>query len=746
MTAPSPRSAIGQLREARRRLLDDGEPGPTRLAPTLLQSWQRSQAFGLVPDARTLGIPHASSAQLARALEQQQALLSHARPVMQFMAEQIRDTASMVILADSRGMLLHSLGDDHFVQRASRVALRPGATWHEQWRGTNAIGTALEVRAPVTIHGAEHYLERNAFLTCSASPIVAPAGQLLGVIDISGDHRGFHPHTLGLVRSAARMIEHQLFETRHGGSLRLHLHAQVEGLGTVVEGLLALSEDGWIIGANTAGLEMLGLRAADIGAVTIERALALELRTLLEGNGHRTPLPRQLRLGDGRVFWVRVGTPRGLVQERTRAEAQVIDRSGGLAPLRSRHGPDAARADALAALDTGDPMMQSVIGQARRVVDKPIALLVLGESGVGKELFARACHDSGARRDKPFVAVNCAALPETLIEAELFGYRPGAFTGAAREGAPGRIREADGGTLFLDEIGDMPLAMQARLLRVLQEREVVPLGGGRPVRVDFQLICATHRRLRDDIAAGRFREDLYYRLNGLTLPLPPLRERSDLAALVAVTLERIAPDRALRLAPDVAAAFARYRWPGNLRQLANVLGTACALADGAVLGWGDLPADLLAELAEAESSESGRSQSGPPEAESSEFGSSEPRSSEPGSAAPLRAGAAASRADRLRAASRGESVDDRLDPNSPSLGDDRGDDVASDGGIGDLRGQTGRCILEAVRHCNGNLSAAARRLGISRNTLYRHLRGLGTPARQDRLDAPAAEGCQARDH
>ena len=721
MTAPSPRSAIGQLREARRRLLDHGEPGATQLEPALLQSWQRSRAFGLVPDARTLGVPHASSAQLARALEQQQALLSHARPVMQFMAEQIRDTASMVILADSRGMLLHSLGDDHFIDRAARVALRPGASWHEQWRGTNAIGTALHVRVPVTIHGAEHYLERNAFLTCSASPIVAPSGQLLGVIDISGDHRGFHPHTLGLVRSAARMIEHQLFETRHGGSLRLHLHPQVEGLGTVVEGLVALSEDGWIIGANTAGLEMLGLRAADIGGVTVERALALELRTLLEGSGHRSPVPRQVRLGDGRVFWVRVGAPRGLIQERSRVAVQGIDRSDALTPRPAlQQDPAATNADALAVLDTGDPMMRTVIGQARKVVDKPIALLVVGESGAGKELFARACHDSGSRRDKPFVAVNCAALPETLIEAELFGYRPGAFTGAAREGAPGRIREADGGTLFLDEIGDMPLAMQARLLRVLQEREVVALGGGRPVRVDFQLLCATHRRLRDDIAEGRFREDLYYRLNGLTLPLPPLRERSDFAALVAVTLERIAPDRALRLAPDVAAAFARYRWPGNLRQLSNVLGTACALADGPVLGWGDLPADLLAELSECESGIGTGTGTGT-------------------------VGGAASRAGYLPAAARSESVDDRLDPQS-TLGDDLGGSVTSDDAIGDLRGQTDRCIIEAVRLCNGNLSAAARRLGISRNTLYRHLRGLGASARQDRLEPPAAEGRRGSDN
>jgi transcriptional regulator with PAS, ATPase and Fis domain len=311
-------------------------------------------------------------------------------------------------------------------------------------------------------------------------------------------------------------------------------------------------------------------------------------------------------------------------------------------------------ADALAALDTGDGAMQAVIARARRVIDKPIALLLQGESGVGKELFARACHASGTRRKRPFIAVNCAALPETLIEAELFGYRPGAFTGAARDGAPGRVREADGGTLFLDEIGDMPLAMQARLLRVLQERQVVPLGGGKPVAVDFQLVCATHRQLRAEVDAGRFREDLYYRVNGLALQLPPLRERTDLGALIAAILRDIEPGRTMRLAPDITAAFLGYPWPGNLRQLSSVLRTACALVgdDEDVIEWRHLPDDVAEAMAAR----------------------SRPRPDEDSGA--------------------------------------------------DLRRLADRCVEQAVRTSGGNMSEAARRLGISRNTLYRKLRQL----------------------
>ncbi|MDP4301590.1 sigma-54-dependent Fis family transcriptional regulator [Leptothrix discophora] len=656
----TPRSSADRLRTARRQWLDSGVLSDDLLAPGLQASWQRSRQHGLLPDGRAPGTPHASAAQLARALAHRRTLVSHAKPVMAFLNEQIRDSDSIVVLADPQGMLLHALGDLGFADRAARVALRPGAIWSEQWRGTNAIGTALADGATVVVHGAEHYLERNAFLTCAAAPIVDPAGQLLGVLDISGDRRAHHRHTLGLVRSGARMIEHQLFESRHAAGLQLRLHAQVEGLGTVTEGLLALSEDGWITGANTAALELLGLPRSAIGTLRLERVLDLDMAALLAAarpglNG----APRELRRLDGSALWGRLDVGRTV---RAGPSALAAPRAVDIAatPVPPRRGaPVSSPMDALAALDRGDGAMQAAIERARRVLDKPIALLLQGESGVGKEVFARATHRSGPRADRPFVAVNCAALPETLIEAELFGYRAGAYTGASRDGAPGRIREAHGGTLFLDEIGDMPLPMQARLLRVLQERQVVPLGGGKPVDVDFRLVCATHRKLRAEVEAGRFREDLYYRVNGLALTLPSLRERGDLDALVEAMLRELEPGRELALSADVAAAFATYRWPGNIRQLVNVLRTACALLGEHEhrIERSHLPEDLIDELV----------------------------------------------------SSTGTSL--------PAL--------AVEGGGSDLRQQAERCITEALRSSAGNLSEAARRLGISRNTLYRKLRERG---------------------
>ena len=276
-----------------------------------------------------------------------------------------------------------------------------------------------------------------------------------------------------------------------------------------------------------------------------------------------------------------------------------------------------------------------------------------GESGVGKELFARAVHESSPQKGGLFVAINCAALPENRIEAELFGYAPGAFTGARKEGSIGRLREAEGGTLFLDEIGDMPLGMQTRLLRVLQERQVTPLGGGRTVKVEFALICATHQNLREASEHGRFRSDLYYRLNGLTLNLPALRERSDFAALTEKLLHDLTDDTSLHLAPELLARLAAYRWPGNLRQYASVLRTAVAMLDPdeTRINSQHLPDDLVDELRQPAATVAQTSKAGQNLAELSRM-----------------------------------------------------------------------AIQQALEQARGNLSAAARQLGISRQTLYRKLK------------------------
>jgi transcriptional regulator of acetoin/glycerol metabolism len=571
---------------------------------------------------------------------------------MEYLFEQVRHSRNMVVLADRQGTLIHTLGDAPFLERAERIALSNGASWQEQHRGTNAIGTALAENICVAVHGNQHFLQRHEFLTCAAAPIVSFSGQLTGILDVSGDAREGHPHTLALVDTAARMIENQLLLSECKRLLRVHLHAQVEGIGSVAEGILVVSDAGLVVGANRAGLAMLQLRPSELAQTHWSSLADVRLEDLLSAHrrGPQTPLSIRLRSGH-RVF----------------ARAQLGE---SVAPLGSHIATIEtipALQDALTRLDTGDAQWRSAADKARRVLNKPIPILIEGESGVGKEFFARAIHDSSQRSSGPFIAINCAAIPENLIEAELFGYAAGAFTGARAQGNPGLLRQADGGTLFLDEIGDMPLALQTRLLRVLQERSVSPLGGGANVEVDFALVCATHGPLRAASDAGAFRDDLFYRINGLMLRLPPLRERSDLATLASNILREVNPAGSVLLADEVLKKMQRYHWPGNLRQLSSVLRTASAMlaSHEHCIDWAHLPDDLAEDLLATTAPETNRA----------ENQNTKPASNAADSRAP-----------------------DNLEQHARLL------------------------VKQVLQAHGGNVSQAARALGISRQTLYKKLK------------------------
>ncbi|TBO34211.1 sigma-54-dependent Fis family transcriptional regulator [Aquabacterium lacunae] len=669
-----------QLREARRGLLEDGVVPAGLVDDVVSRSWTRSQMAGLSPTEPPMAPPVSSGAELRRALAREYDFLSHARPVMEFLFDQMRDSGAMVILADAQGMLLHSLGDAEFLQRAERVSLCPGALWREEYRGTNAIGTCIVDQTPTVIQGGEHYLERNGFLTCAAAPVMAPDGHLKGVLDISGDQRGYHPHTFALVRSATRMIEDRLFHARHANDQLLRLHPHVEGLGGVGEGLLAVTEDGWVMGANAVAQQWLSLSASQIGAVTLDRLLGPQAQRLL--NLPATGTPTRVTTMNGQTLFARDEPDRRRRIWAVANAAETDDRGaagrpGGstatalpVRPVRSHRPKD-------------DVRLSKALARALRVQAQGIPVLLQGESGTGKEVFSRQLHREGDRGNKPFVAVNCAALPETLIEAELFGYVGGAFTGARREGSPGRIRQAEGGTLFLDEIGDMPLALQARLLRVLQDKCVVPVGGCHPVPVDFVLVCATHRNLREAVAQGEFREDLFWRINGLTVQLPALRERGDMVELIDDMLHSLAHDMKRHevpsLADEVLQALQQHPWPGNLRQLHAVLRTACALLGphDSELHWEHFGEDLWDDVFSR----------------------------------PIRADDALD--DRLAAQARQQAA----------LTAAPGPESAPET---NLRRLSNSAIERAIRDSDGNMTQAARLLGISRNTLYRRIKQMST--------------------
>lgn len=636
-----------RVRAARQRFFERGDDAVPGLAPVVLRSWSRCAARGIDMRA-TVDRDPAGRAQLADMRERSRELLHHAGGIMEHVFAQIRASGSMVILADADGVILHSVGDPDFVGRAQRVALQPGATWGEAVRGTNAIGTALIEHQPVEVCGGEHFLDRNGFLTCSASPVFDAHGRLVGALDISSDYRNHQPHTLGLVRLSVQLLEKRLFEHGFAQDIVLAIHPRPECLGSLQEGLIALSADGQVLGINAAARDCLGTLIAPLPGQMSDELFRLPLGVLLDRAGRDPASLLEAELRDGRRVYLQLRT--AVPSRRTGAFARRASKAGGRG-----HVPT------LDDLATGDVCLQQAIDRAARILGKDIPLLIQGESGVGKELLARAFHNSGPRRDGPFVALNCAAIPEGLIESELFGYVGGAFTGARREGAVGRIQQAHGGTLFLDEIGDMPLSMQARLLRVLQERCVVPVGAGTPVEVDVSLVCATHCILHDAVRDGRFREDLYYRVNGLTVTLPPLRARSDIRNIVrALLAAEGGAGRALRVSEEVMGLFERYPWPGNLRQLHSVIRVAVALLDD-----GEDTIDLVHLPDELRGADG-------------QFGT-----------VPLREGQEG--ADAF--AGEGASLD-RIEL---------------------------QAIAAALRECGGNVSAAARRLGISRNTLYRKL-------------------------
>lgn len=526
------------------------------------RSWRRCAEQGLNPGQLVAEVV-ASRGALSDSLEANARLLTFAQPIIENLHRQIARSSSMVLLADNKGMVLRAVGDGDFVSRASRVALSPGAVWSERHMGTNAIGTALHEGSSVAVLGDQHYLERNSFLTCIATPIHAPAGGILGILDISSDARVSHTHARALLRTTADIIENRLIETLSGSALVLRLHPVAEALGTPLEGLAVFAEDGALIGCNRRAAELAEVAqpAGRAYAHWFTMAWPRVLSHAMSGAGQ----PLVLQSVRGRTLFA-LATPGSVVQRPNRHATSNAPR-----PTADARGP------ALAALCTGDKRIADAVRRAQRIVDHDIPLLIQGETGTGKEVFAQAFHRSGKRGEGPFVAVNCASIPAALIEAELFGYIAGAYTGARSQGSRGKLREAHRGTLFLDEIGDMPLSLQAVLLRVLETRRVAPLGGGAEEDIDVALVCASHRPLRDLVAQGLFRADLLFRLSGMTVSLPPLRERGDLGTLVRRILSEEAGRPDVQLAPASLAVLQRQPWPGNLRQLRYALRLAVAL-------------------------------------------------------------------------------------------------------------------------------------------------------------------------
>ncbi len=698
----SNRSLMGRRPNAHSDTVPAGGPRPGQ--PDLIrESHLRSAALGLTRIERPDFEPLIRS-DLTVARERNQRLFAHAAPVMEMLFEQIVNTGSMILLTDAQGVILHSVGDDDFLQRANKVALSPGVSWAEHSKGTNAIGTALFEERPTLVHADEHFMHANSFLTCSAAPIFDPRGNMLGVLDVTGDHRSYHQHTMGLVRMSARMIENHWLSDDFSNRLRLHFHNRVEFIGTLLEGIIVIAADGKILGANRGALDQLEISGISLRGHTLTSLFGTTVAAVHDHFRMPLPVPMKLTLPNGlslhasaRFDWSSRSIIGGLPEAPDANAGSAAAQPPAALPVAGA-AFDPAVQSGLEFLRTGDALIEKVVQKVRRILNRDIPLLILGETGTGKELLARAVHHDSSRARQPFVAVNCASIPESLIEAELFGYEEGAFTGARRRGTAGRIAQANGGTLFLDEIGDMPLALQARLLRALQERCVTPLGSHKSIPVDIAVVSATHRNLREMIERQQFRDDLYYRLNGLVVRLPALRERTDLAVVAHRILQAEWPRGTPEISAPVMGMFLRYPWPGNIRQMANVIRTAAVMANGeGQITEAHLSDDFLEDV-----------QRTTPQTHRQPIGPAREMSLPRGEAGVMAASPPAL-----------PDLQTMPQPASAPAPQPRSAPVADTRTLDEVEIEMIRSVLDAA---HGNISEASKRLGISRNTIYRKLR------------------------
>ncbi len=636
---------------------------PRAMTAAIAASWHRCAVDYTLDRSSQHGPKVLDASALSELRAQCDDLLGIASAEIDWLYEQIAQSGYAFVLTDASGVVLYEKTDPTLGDTFHAAGLMIGADWSELCEGTNGIGTCIIEDDPVIVHRGAHFRACHAGLTCFGSPIHDANGSLVAVLDAStlNTDCSAHAHTMALVNCSARLIEKCLFRSRFQHAILFRFHTRPELLNLQHDGALAIANDATVVAADETAMRLLGAQRCDLIGRRIDEIFEVRVEEVMERSMTSMSLLRpvyDIPLGQRFYACLEHGTPATHLHD--------ID-SGASEPTRLvQVAPATPRNSRLSLEDIAgdDPQMLRNVRSARRIAVSRVPVMIQGPTGAGKEVFARALHAASDRAAEQFVAINCAAIPESLIESELFGYRSGAFTGARKEGMKGKILQSSGGTLFLDEIGDMPLSLQTRLLRVLEEQEVVPLGTETPLKVDLRVICASHQNLRAMIGRGEFREDLYYRLNGITLELPPLAQRTDKERLIREFLAAETNDgRPAAIEVDAFRRLLDYEWPGNIRELRNVIRTALAICDGGVVRLRDLPSELRrADKAVASPTLS------------------------------VQAAAPSSSLDESKAAA---------------------------------PGATREALLNAIRDCSGNMSRTAQMLGISRNTLYRRCKKFG---------------------
>jgi transcriptional regulator of acetoin/glycerol metabolism len=550
----------------------------------LIASWQRSLQSGVSPTAGSAPLA-AHGDGVASLCGRHRELLAASDRLFAATADLFADSHSILLLTNQDGVILKAAGDLRTLVAGEKIHLTMGGDWREVTAGTNGIGTALATRQPTYVHGSEHFCEGIKSWSCAAAPICEPGtGVILGVLDISGPPSTYQINNLTLAVTAARQIEMVLAEQAARDQMRLLAFCLQRLSSSDSAGMIAIDRRGRLV-HTTGGV----LLPVGIG----ERLPGMDESSPVEDWAQR--LPEGLRAEWFNPVVVGGSTIGAMLVVPVRSRpgsGRLAERSSEADPQRSCFAQILGRSAA----------MLGAVNRGRQLARRRVPVLIEGETGVGKELFARAIHGEEGGGGN-FVAYNCGAASKELIGSELFGHVRGAFTGATAEGRAGRFELAHGGTLCLDEIGEMPLELQPVLLRALEEGVIYRLGDTQPRHVDVRLLAMTNRNLREEVESGRFRRDLYYRISVTRIRIPPLRERDiDIDLLVEYFNRRLAQRHAVaerRLSPEIMAMLRAYSWPGNVREMRNLIENLLLTSSEEAVSLDELPAELLEETATA---------------------------------------------------------------------------------------------------------------------------------------------------
>jgi transcriptional regulator of acetoin/glycerol metabolism len=569
------------------------------LSPVIKESWQRCKSMNIDRFMRR-NYYIIGEHELKKRKAANHSLLEEATIGMQSLYDFTKGSGFAFALTDSEGFILERIGDKSELDFTSRSNFIEGSNWSERIIGTNAVGTALATRQPIQVFAYEHYCRCNASATCSAAPIYDNHGNIIGVLDITGPSHLVNQHTLGMAVSSARAIERQLFLSEAYNQVKMLNIYSTKVMNSVSEGLITLDNDERISIVNLSAAKQIGIDQ--------KSSIGQKLRSLLpQGNEYFFKIIFSDKNADHEPLTIKTINNNNL--KVTITTYQLKDENGRttgtiimIHPMAQYRGMIKRVAGMRASVTFNNIIGQSndfkkTIEVAQISATSASNILLIGESGTGKDLLAQAIHNASGRRDEPFFAINCAALPRELISSELFGYEEGAFTGARRGGNPGKFELADQGTIFLDEISEIPLDLQGSLLRVLEENKVMRLGSDRVVPIDVRIIAATNRNLMDEVKKGNFRLDLYYRLSVILINIPPLKNRrEDIALLFDYFVKLIGPKLGKTIKhvdPNAMEMLLNYDWPGNARELQNFVERTINIINGEKLTVDMLPPEMI---------------------------------------------------------------------------------------------------------------------------------------------------------